>query len=209
MVDEKQQHSFDELRLYRRSAHGKQRLRREHGSTLRDSPDIAGESEIPQIIKESFAEYFFPAEVLDILLREVQSLNVVYHLLESGADGVAAAVWHLAEEYIEICDAISVLGVKVAVAHGELVEIAQHGAVLFGYHVRSPYDLLYSGVPAEVRVVLAFVVKSCGASVTGINFVVAGQLRYFFKAVEHIPGISGETVGPADAHAEHHVSAEY
>ena len=108
MVDQKQQHGLDELSLYRGSTHSQQRLRREHRRALRDSPDIAGKLEIPQIFEESLAEYLLPAEVLYIVVGEMQPLNVVYHLLQPGADGVAAAVGNFAEKYVEIGDAVGV-----------------------------------------------------------------------------------------------------
>ena len=82
-----------------------------------------------QIGEELLAEQVPAAEILDVLVGEVQVLDVVDQLLQSGRDGEAAAVRYLAEEHVKVGDAILAAGFKVAVAHGQLVEIAEHGHV--------------------------------------------------------------------------------
>ena len=136
MVDLQQQIRLHELRLNGRGAHRDERLTREHGRTLRHGPDVAGEAEVFQIVQKCLAEQLPAAQVGNVLVGEVQVLNVVDDLLETGGDGVAAVVGHAAEEYIEVGDAILHVVVEIAVAHRQLIEIAEHGHVqrLVGVH---------------------------------------------------------------------------
>ena len=90
---------------------------------------VAGEAEVPQIVQEFLAEQVSPAEIGDILLGEVQVLDVVDQLLQTCRDGEAAAIGHLAEKHVEIGDALLAAGLKVAVAHGQLIEVTEHGHV--------------------------------------------------------------------------------
>ena len=129
MVDGEEGEGLDELRLDRRGANHHQRLLGEHGRALGDGVDVAGEAEVLQIRKKFLGEHIAAAEVLNILVGEVQVLDVVDELLQTGCNGEAAAVGHLAEEYIEVGDAVLAAGFKVAVAHGQLVEVAEHGHV--------------------------------------------------------------------------------
>ena len=67
---------------------------------------------------------------------EVQVLDVVDQLLQTCGDGEAAAIGHLAEKHVEIGDAVLAAGFKVAVAHGQLIKVAEHGHIqlLIGLH---------------------------------------------------------------------------
>ena len=129
MVDGQQGERLDQLRLDGRGADHHQRLLGEHGRTLRNGVDIAGEAEVPQIVQEFLAEQVSPAEIGDVLLGEVQVLDVVDQLLQTCRDGEAAAIGHLAEKHVEIGDALLAAGLKVAVAHGQLIEVTEHGHV--------------------------------------------------------------------------------
>ena len=129
VVDGQQGERLDQLRLDGRCADHHQRLLGEHGRTLRNGVDIAGEVEVPQIVQKLLAEQVSPAEIGDVLLGEVQVLDVVDQLLQTCRDGEAAAIGHLAEEHVEIGDALLAAGLKVAVAHGQLIEVTEHGHV--------------------------------------------------------------------------------
>ena len=67
MIDAQQQHRLDELRLNDRAAHDNDRLAGENGCPLRDSPNIAGKLEMPQIIKKCLAESV-TSQCIEILL---------------------------------------------------------------------------------------------------------------------------------------------
>ena len=133
MVDGQQREGLDELGLDGRGAHHHQRLTGKHGGTLGNGVDIAGEAEVPQIVQKLLAEQIAAAEIGDVLFAEMQVFDVVDQLLQTGGDGEAALIGHLAEEHIEIGDAVLVSVAEVSVAHGQLVKVAQHGHVqLFG-----------------------------------------------------------------------------
>ena len=136
MVDLQQQIRLHELRLDGGRAHRDERLAREHGRALRHGPDVAGEAEVFQIVQKCLAEQLPAAQIGNVLVGEVQVLNVIDDLLETGGDGVAAVVGHAAEEYIEVGDAILHVVVEIAVAHRQLIKIAEHGHVqrLVGVH---------------------------------------------------------------------------
>ena len=129
VVDGQQGERLDQLRLDGRCADHHQRLLGEHRRTLRNGVDIAGEAEVPQIVQKLLAEQVSPAEIGDVLLGEVQVLDVVDQLLQTCRDGEAAAIGHLAEKHVEIGDALLAAGLKVAVAHGQLIEVTEHGHV--------------------------------------------------------------------------------
>ena len=90
---------------------------------------VAGEAEVPQIVQKLLAEQVPATEIGDVLLGEVQVLDVVDQLLQTCRDGEAAAIGHLAEKHVEIGDALLAAGLKVAVAHGQLIEVTEHGHV--------------------------------------------------------------------------------
>ena len=136
VVDLQQQVRLHKLRLNGRGAHRDERLTREHGRALRHGPDITGEAEVFQIVQKCLTKQLPAAQIGNILVGEVQVLDVVDDLLETGGDGVAAVVGHAAEEYIEVGDAILHIVVEITVAHRQLIKIAEHGHVqrLVGVH---------------------------------------------------------------------------
>ena len=82
--------------------------------------------------------YFMDPETFDMVpLRKMQRLDVVNHLLQTGADGEAALIRHIPEKHIEIGNAILITCLKITVAHGQLIEVAEHGHVqpLFVIHI--------------------------------------------------------------------------
>ena len=60
---------------------------------------------------------------------KVQIFNVVDQLVETRCDGVAAAVGNGAEINVEIGNAILEPSLQVAIAHGQLVKVAEHGHI--------------------------------------------------------------------------------
>ena len=129
MVDGQQQVGLQQLGLDRGGPDGQDRLLGEHGRPLRHGEDVAGELKVGQIVQKSLVEHVPAAQVLDVLRVKVQVLDILDHLLQPRRDGVAALVRHVAEEQIKVRDPVLIPGLKVPVAHGELIEIAQHGHV--------------------------------------------------------------------------------
>ena len=129
VVDGQQRECLDQLGFDGRGTHHHQRLLGEHRCALGNGVDIAGKAEISEIVQKLLAEQVPAAEISDVLLGEMQVLDVVDQLLQSRCNGEAAAVGHLAEEHVEIGDAILAAGLEVAVAHGQLIEVTEHGHV--------------------------------------------------------------------------------
>ena len=67
----------------------------------------------------------------------MQLLNILDDLLQTSRDGKTTAIGAAAEEQIEIGDPVLVAGLKIALAHGQFVKIAQHGQIQFivDYHL--------------------------------------------------------------------------
>ena len=129
VVDGQQREGLDQLRLDGRRAYHHHRLPGKHRGPFRDGVDIAGKTEVAQIVQKLLAEQVAPTEIGDILLAEMQVFNIIDQLLQTGRDGIAAFIGHLAEEHIEIGNAILVPVAEVSVAHGQLIKVAQHGHV--------------------------------------------------------------------------------
>ena len=129
MVDGQQSKRLNELGLDGRCAHHHQRLLGEYRRTLWDGVDVAGEPEMPQVVQKLLAEQLPTPQIGDILLGKVQVFDVVDELLQPRGDGEATAVRHLPEEDVKVDDTVLVAGLKIPVAHGQFVEIAEHGHV--------------------------------------------------------------------------------
>ena len=143
VVDGEEGEGLDELGLDSGSPDHHHRLAGEDGRALGDGPDIAGELEVPQVIQELLVKEALAPEVLDILIVEMQVLDIVDQLVQTCADGKAAAVRHIPEEDVEIGDAVFVSSLKITVAHGQLIEVAEHGHIqlLFSFHCMAPQIL--------------------------------------------------------------------
>ena len=59
----------------------------------------------------------------------MELLHIVHDLLQPCRDGVAALVGDAAVKNVKISDAIFHAVGQIAVAHGQLIEVAQHGKV--------------------------------------------------------------------------------
>ena len=134
MVDGQQNHGFDKLCLYHGACNGYNGLTRENRGAFGNGPYIALELEVLEIVEERLREASAAAEVLNILLGKVQILEIIYQLLDTGHDGIAAAVRYPAEEHIKVCAPVSHALFEVSVGHSELIKIGQHGQVLITHH---------------------------------------------------------------------------
>ena len=150
MVDGQQRKRLDQLGLNCRRADCYHRLLGENGRALRNGPDVACESELLQVGQEVLAEQAPAPEVRNVFLVKVQILDILNQLAQPCADGEASLIRHTAEEYVEIGNLIIQSGLIISVAHGQLVEVAQHGHVqfLFGVHLKTP---LFVSVPLIIR----------------------------------------------------------
>ena len=73
----------------------------------------------------------------------MEILDIVNQLAQARTDGEAALVRHVAEEHIEIGDMVLHLRLEIAVPHGQLIEVTEHGQILFR-HVYTPrFGLLF------------------------------------------------------------------
>ena len=144
VVDRKQGKGLDQLGLNGRGANHHHRLTGEDGRALRDRPDITGKLEVAQILQELLVKQVLSPQVLDIVLIKVEVLDVIDQLLQACGNGKAAAVGHIAEENIEIGNSILVTSLKITVAHGQLIEIAEHGHIqlLFSFHGNGTSDIM-------------------------------------------------------------------
>ena len=131
MVDGQQGERLNELGLDGGSPHGHHRLPGEDGRALGDGPDIAGEAEVAQIVQKRLGEKPLAPQVLDVLLVEVQVFNIVDQLVQPRAHGEAALIGYVPEKHVEIGDAVLIARLEVAVAHGQLIKIAEHGQIQF------------------------------------------------------------------------------
>ena len=131
MVDAQQHIGLDKLCLNGRCTDRDNRLIGENGRTLGNRPDIAGKLEICEVGKEFLAEHIAAAEIVDILRSKVQILNILNNLLQTCRNGEAAAVGTFPEEQVKVGNAVTVACGKIALAHGQLIVVAEHGEIQF------------------------------------------------------------------------------
>ena len=136
VVDGQQRKRLDELGLDGGGTDRHDRLLGEDGGPLGDCPDVAGEAEVLQVGQKLLGEQVPSPEVGDVLLVEVQVQDIADELIQARADGEAPLVRHVPEEHVEIGCAVLKARLEIAVAHGQLVKIAEHGHVqlLIGAH---------------------------------------------------------------------------
>ena len=136
MVQAQQHEGLDELGLDGRGPHGEDGLPREDGGALRHGPDVAGETELAQIVQEGLGKAALGAEVGDVLLVKAQLLDILDDLGQPRRYSKASLVRDRAEEHVKVADALAQSGLEVPVAHSQLVEVAEHGHVqlFFCFH---------------------------------------------------------------------------
>ena len=73
---------------------------------------------------------------MKIFLTEMQLLNIVDQLLQPRADGKASLVRHVPEKDVKISDPVLQSRLKIPIAHGQLIEVAEHGHIqlFFRFH---------------------------------------------------------------------------
>ena len=127
MVNTQQKIRLNELGLNGRSANGNDGFIGEHGCSFRNRPDVSGKTEISQILQEFLTEEVSAPEIVNILLRKMQILNVLDDLLQTGSNGKTTAIGTAPEKQIKISNAVCIARGKIALTHGQLIKIAEHG----------------------------------------------------------------------------------
>ena len=129
MVEGDEQQRFQQLALDGRALDRDNRLLREDRHALLNGPDVAVQLEAGQIVQKLFIKGLGGAQVGDVLVGKFQMIHRVNELLQTGHDGVAAAVRHAAEEHIKDGDLIDIALVQIACRHGKLIKIGHGGQI--------------------------------------------------------------------------------
>ena len=143
VVELQQQIGLQQLGLDGGSTDGNHRLPGEDRRPFRDGPDVPGEAEVPQILQKRRLKKAAPLQITDILLGEVELLHVVHDLLQPCRDGIAALVRDAAVENVKIGNAVFHAVGQIAVAHGQLIEVAQHGKIDAGTALHKDHSLSF------------------------------------------------------------------
>ena len=138
VVQGQQDVGFHKLGLDGGGPDGEDGLPGEDGGALGHGPDVAGKAEVLQILQEFRGEAPLAPEVFDVLLVKAEVLDVVDDLGKPGGDGEAAPVGDAAEEHVKVAHPVLQAGLEVAVAHGQLVEVEQHGVIDVVSHAENP-----------------------------------------------------------------------
>ena len=131
VVEGDEQQRLEQLALNGRALDGDDGLLREDGHALLNGPDIAVQLEVGKIGEELLVERLGGAQIVDVLAGKFQMIHGVDELLQTGHNGVAAAVRHAAEEHIKDGDLIHISLVQIARRHRQLVEIGHGGQIAF------------------------------------------------------------------------------
>ena len=99
-----------------------------------------------EIVQERLVESAGGAQVVNVLLGEVQAVHRVDELLQTRHDGIAATIGHAAEEHIKDRNFIPVPFIQVPGGHRQLIKIGHRGQIAF--HIQHskllpPYDFRY------------------------------------------------------------------
>ena len=126
VVEGDEQQRFQQLALDGRALDGDDGLLREDGHALLNGPDIAVQLEVGKIGEELLVKRLGGAQIVDVLVGKFQVIHGVDELLQTGHNGVAAAVRHAADG-----DLIHISLVQIARRHRQLVEIGHGGQIAF------------------------------------------------------------------------------
>ena len=127
VVNRQQNEGFDQLCLNGRCPNGHNGFLGENRRTFRNCPNVTGELKVCQILQEFFCKDIPVAKVSNIFGSKMQLLNVIYDLFQTGGNGEATPVRTLPEEYIKVADSVLVAIFKIAISHGQFIEVTEHG----------------------------------------------------------------------------------
>ena len=129
MVQGQQGVGLHQLGLDQGAPDGDDRLVGEDWGPLRNGPDVAAEPEVPEVLEKPFPKASPAPEVVQVLLGKAEVLEVLDYLLQPRADGKSPRLRHPAEEEVKDHVAVPRPALQVAVGHGKLVKIRQHGKI--------------------------------------------------------------------------------
>ena len=118
-----------ELRVDERRVDGQDWFVGVHDAAFRHRDDVAAEAVAREPAQEVFVVYFERAQVFYVLFVKMEVFKVFEHLLESGEDRKAPAVWVSAVEYVECGEVANFIFFEIPVRHRHLVKIHHHGDV--------------------------------------------------------------------------------
>ena len=126
MIDDIQHRCLDQLRFHNRSHDLNQRLVWEYDGAFRNRVQVPGKMEAAQIFQKVGVEDTETAQVGDIVIGELQVLDIIDDLFQTGCDGVAASAGVVSIKDIEDNGFVVVL-FKIALHHGKFVKICHQG----------------------------------------------------------------------------------
>ena len=138
VVDDVEDRGLYQLRLHDRGDDLDHGLSGEHQGSFRNCVDAAGKLEIGKVLKEVLVKNIETAQVLDVLLAEVQFFDILDQLLNTAHDRVAAAKRVVAEESVEDDGVVLFLILKIALHHCKLIKVCEQCQVL-SVHIFPPY----------------------------------------------------------------------
>ena len=92
-------------------------------------------------MKKVLAEDAESSQIIHIFIGEIQILDVIDYLFQSGHDGIAAFVRVVPEEHVKD-DSLVFLCLKIALHHSKLIEIREQGEILCAHDI-FPLFILY------------------------------------------------------------------
>ena len=140
VVQGEQQIGLQKLGLDRRGPDGHDGLPGEHRRALGHGPDVPGEAEVPQPVQKFRGKDPLGPEIGQVVLVKAQVADILHCLLQPGGDDKAAPVGHVPVKNVEIADVVPFVALEVAVGHGQLVKVEQHGVVDPVLHGRAPFS---------------------------------------------------------------------
>ena len=131
MVQGQKHIGLDELGLNGGGADGQNRLLGKHRRALRHGVNVPGKAEISQIVQKILVKNVLFPEKCNVLPVKMQLLDVLHNLLQARRNGIAAPIGNRPEEHVKVGDFILKALLKIAVSHGQLIKVAEHGQVSF------------------------------------------------------------------------------
>ena len=129
VIDRHEHVGFNELCLDRPAANRHERLAGKNDRAFGDRPDVAFKVKVTQKVQKLLRKAVFAPQVGNIVLVKMQVVDIIHDLFQSRANGKAAVIRVVSVKDVEIDDFIAHAGFEIAVAHGKLIKIAEHGQV--------------------------------------------------------------------------------
>ena len=124
MVQDREDGSFHQLRFHDRCYDFDQRFAGENNRSFWNGINVAAEMEVFQIFQKIFIENMKVTEIIDICFGKTKIFDVIDDLFKTCSDGLAAVTGIFPVKSIED-DFFFVLGFKISLHHGQLIEIRQ------------------------------------------------------------------------------------